>query len=70
MKERRVAKKKPVTAWTTGDIGLSALPESKVTLKRLFEPELKASNCSMITGVTLAEAGRNLAVKLKEDGVL
>lgn len=70
MKERRIAKKKPVTAWSTGDISFTDLPKSKVTLKKLFTPELPESNCLMIKGATLSEAGRNLALKLKEDGVI
>ena len=70
MKERRIAKSKPVTAWSTGEIGLSDIPKNRIRLKRLFVPELPESNCLMISGKTLSEAGRNLALKLKEDGVL
>jgi electron transfer flavoprotein beta subunit len=70
MKERRVAKKKPVTAWDTEDIGFKELPKNKVILKRLFTPEISESNCQMIKGDTSSEAGKNLALKLKEDGVI
>ena len=70
MKERRNAKNKPVTAWEKGDIGLSDMPKNKIVLKRLFKPELKEKACKIITGATLAEAGKNLALKLKEDGIV
>lgn len=70
MKERRVAKKKPVTAWDNEDIDLQALPENKIILKRLFSPEIPESNCLMIEGKTLSEAGKNLALKLKENGII
>ncbi len=70
MKERRSAKKKPVTAWDIGDIGFEGLPKNKVSLKRLYTPEIKASDCLMIQGGSPEETGNNLALKLKEDGVI
>ena len=70
MMQRRQAKKKPVTAWGPSDIGLDGAPENRLVLKRLFAPEMRKGQCHLIDGETPDEAGRNLAQRLRNDGVL
>lgn len=70
MKERREAKKKPVTEWNISDIGLSRIPPARIKLKRLFTPEMAAGNCLYLTDTTLEDAGRKLALLLKADGMI
>ncbi len=70
MIQRREAKKKPVTAWGAEDIGLEGIPRNRVVLKRLFAPEMRKGQCRVVDGETPAAMGRNLARRLREDGVL
>ena len=70
MIQRRQAKKKPVTAWGASDIGLEGTPQNRVVLKRLFAPEMRKGQCHLIDGETPDEAGRNLAQRLRNDGIL
>ncbi len=70
MIQRREAKQKPVNVWGLNDIGLVSLPTTRLMRKRLYAPELKLRQCRIFGGNTPAEAGRNLALKLKEDRVI
>lgn len=70
MIQRREAKTKPITAWGASDIGLDRAPENRVVMKRLFAPEMRKGQCQLIDGETPDEAGRNLAQRLRNDGVL
>ncbi len=70
MKQRKEAKKKPVEAWDAEDIGLKDLPRNKVVLKRLFVPEMRQGQCILIEGSTPVEAGKSLAQRLKNDGIV
>jgi len=70
MIQRRQAKKKPVTAWGASDIGLDGAPENRLVLKRLFAPEMRKGQCHLIDGETPDEAGRRLARRLRDDGIL
>ncbi len=70
MLQRRAAKKKPVTAWGIDDIGAEGLPENKVVLKGLFSPEMRKGQCQLMEGEFPAEAGKNLALRLRSDGVV
>jgi len=70
MIQRRQAKKKPVTAWGASDIGIEDVPRNRVALKRLFAPEMRVGQCRLVDGGTPDEAGRNLARRLRDDGIL
>lgn len=70
MKERREAKKKPKNGWTAADMGYDAPPARKVTLKKLFYPEMEEGACEMIQAESGAEAGRKLAEKLKSEQII
>jgi len=68
--QRREAKRKPTTAWGAEDIGLEGVPQNRQVLKRLFAPEMRQGTCQRVDGQTPAEAGRNLALRLRHDGIL
>jgi len=70
MIQRREAKQKDVHTWGLNDIGLVAPPSPRVIRKRLSIPELKLRQCRIFDGGSPAEAGRNLALQLKEDRVI
>jgi len=70
MIQRREAKQKSIHTWGLNDIGLASLPLPRLMRKRLYAPEFKFRQCRILTGNTPAEAGRNLAMQLKEDRVI
>ena len=63
MKERRLAKNKPVREWSMDDMDLKESRQKKVVLRKLFAPSARARQCRFITGSTLAEV-------LREDQIL
>jgi electron transfer flavoprotein beta subunit len=70
MIQRRNAKQKPVHAWGLNDIGLAVLPSPRLMCKRLYAPEFKLRQCRILGGSSPADAGRNLALQLKDDRVI
>ncbi len=70
MKERREARKKPVVAWGVGDIDFDGDLKKRIIVKRLYQPELEKGHCQIIEGSSSAEAGRNLAQRLREENVI
>ena len=68
--QRREAKKKPIKTWGVEDIGFEGTPRNRLELKRLFAPKVRKRRCQFVDGETPAEAGRNLAQRLRVDGVL
>ncbi len=70
MKERREAKKKPITQWNAEDIGFHPSTSNRLVLKKLYAPVLETSHCKMIEGDTAEEAGKLLAKQLLEDQVI
>jgi len=70
MIQRREAKKKPVKAWDAKDIGFEGGLPGRVVVRRLFLPEMRQGQCRIIEGETPEEAGRNLAHRLRDDGIL
>ncbi len=68
--QRRDAKNKPITAWSVSDIDLNKDFESKVFLKKLYKPKMREGKCELIQGASLADAGKALAQKLKEDHII
>lgn len=67
------AAKKQATVWTTQDIGAEAskigLTGARSKLLKLFMP-VREAKCEIIEGESPAEAGANLAVKLREAKLL
>lgn len=70
MIQRREAKQKPIQAWGMNEIGLAAPPSPRLMRKRLYVSELKLRQCRIFDGNTPADAGRDLALTLKEDRVI
>jgi len=68
--QRREAKNKPVASWSAADVGLEGAFQNRLALRRRFVPEMRKGRCDMIAGETPAKAGRNLARRLKNDGVI
>ena len=65
----RKAKKKPLNSWAISDLGIDDIPERSVEYIRL-EPPKRDRECEFIEADTPEEAGKGLAEKLIEDGVL
>ena len=64
------ATRKRPTIWSAGDLDLDPSQlEPRVTLEDLFVPVREAS-CEYIEGDDEAEAGRNLALRLREDKLI
>jgi electron transfer flavoprotein beta subunit len=64
------ATRKLPTIWSISDLGVdSAQLEPRVTLRDLFVPE-SGQDCEYIEGETGADAGRQLALKLREDKLI
>ncbi len=70
MIQRREAKKKPIVAWGAADLGREGELRNKLVLKRLFPAEMRKGECMLVEGKTPAEAGRNLARRLSQDGLI
>jgi len=70
MIQRREAKQKPIHTWGLNDTGFTAIPSPRLIRKRLYAPELQLRQCRIFGGVAPAEAGKNLALQLKEDRVI
>jgi len=70
MKERRKAASKPVTGWTLADVGAQGPFAPKAVLKDLTLPPEKKRQCEIISAATAAEAGKALAIKLHEAGII
>lgn len=63
------AQKKLITVWKAADIGLDVGKLEKQKIAKLFIP-VRQIQCTMVTGGTPAEAGANLAAKLKEQKLI
>jgi electron transfer flavoprotein beta subunit len=70
MIQRREAKNKPVVSWGASDLGMEGALRNRLVLKRLFVPEMRKGKCVLVEGETSAEAGKNLARRLADDGVI
>lgn len=70
MIQRREAKKKPVVSWGAADLGLKGALQNRLILRRLFAPQMRKGECLVVEGETPAEAGRNLAHPLANDGII
>jgi len=63
------AQKKPLTIWTSKDLGITQLPARKTILHKIFQP-VREAKCEMVAGATPEEAAANLAARLKQAKVL
>lgn len=67
------ARKKPATTWNAEALGIDratiGAAGARTKVVRLFMPE-KVAECEIITGDTREEAGKNLALKLREARII
>ena len=70
MIQRREAKQKPVHAFVLSDFGITVPPALRLIRKRLYAPDIKMRSCRIFNASTPAEAGRNLALQLREDRII
>lgn len=70
MLQRREAKKKPVTLRNAAEIGFTGPMEHRVVLRDLSTPRLRQKECRLIEGASPEDAGRKLAEKLAEQGII
>jgi electron transfer flavoprotein beta subunit len=67
----RAAQKKEITVWKTEDLELDPVQSERTDLVKLFMPPVgRKITCEMIEDVDAEEAGKNLALRLREAGVL
>jgi len=64
------AQKKPITVWNAQDLVADLPRMNRANLLRLFIPARRETECQVIEGETMEEAGANLALKLRETGVI
>jgi len=68
--QRKGAVNKPVTVWRAEDIGVQGQMKPKTVLRRLFRPAMREGRCIRIAGATPTDAGRELAGRLRQDGII
>ena len=67
----KAAKKKPVTSYTAADLGIeNPAASNKLILRQLSAPPSNKRGCTLIEGETGAEAGRKLAERMKQEGIV
>lgn len=69
MKERRMARQKPVSSTGPGDVGADRIPEAGAGLKGLEYPAARQRRCEMIPGDDPALAANTLLERLKQAGL-
>ena len=70
MKSIMEAQKKAVTVWNAQELGVDLSRIKKVNLLKLFIPAHREGKCEVIQGQSPEETGANLAVKLRETGIV
>jgi electron transfer flavoprotein beta subunit len=67
----RAAQKKEIRVWKREDICSHSIPPQRTDLVRLFIPPVVSKTaCEMVDGVDAEAAGKNLALRLREAGLL
>lgn len=65
------ARKRPAIVWKADDIGFDpTTARNPLVLKELHTPALRTRHCMFIDGDSARDAGRELARRLQQDGVL
>ncbi len=70
MIQRREAKSKPVTAWGLPEVPAFDEKPARVVVTGLYEPSLRRGRCEIVNASTPAEAGRELAHRLRQAQVV
>lgn len=63
-------RKKPVTIWKADDLGIDPNGLNKMKIRALSPPPSRIRDCYFIEGESAREKGQNLALKLRQDGIL
>jgi electron transfer flavoprotein beta subunit len=63
------AQKMPVTTWDAKEVGLEAAEMRRTKLLDLYMPH-KETRCEMVDGADAEESGVNLALRLREAGII
>jgi electron transfer flavoprotein beta subunit len=61
-------RKQEIPKWSATDVGFEK--EDMMVMKELYEPDLAVTECSMISGESFEEKGRNLAKRFVEEGII
>jgi electron transfer flavoprotein beta subunit len=69
LRELVAAQKKPVTIWKAHDLGIKPSEMRRVRMLELYIPRTE-TGCQIVEGETDEEAGVNLALKLREAGII
>jgi len=69
VKSMMAANKIQPPVWSLADLGVDPAGLKRVTIEKLWQPQVEV-NTEVVTGETPEAAGANLAVKLKDDGVI
>jgi electron transfer flavoprotein beta subunit len=64
-----LAAQRSVTTWSTQDLGIDPSQMKRTSLLKLFIP-VREAKCQIIEGENSEEAGRNLALKLREAKII
>jgi electron transfer flavoprotein beta subunit len=63
-------RKKPVTTWKAGDLGIDPNKLSKIKIRKLSPPPSRVGDCFFIEGECAGEKGQNLIGRLRQDSLL
>lgn len=70
VRELMAAGAKPLTTWGADELGIQPSPTGRTNLVNVFIPRKGEARCELAEGGTDEEMGRNLALKLREAGLI
>jgi electron transfer flavoprotein beta subunit len=70
LKAIQEARKRPVTLWRAADLQVDSAKLWVRKIGSLSAPTARSRDCCFVEGETLGDRGRNLALRLRQDGVL
>lgn len=69
LRELTAAQDKPITTWSSHDLGIESLPIRRTRMLKLWTPQ-KETRCEIVEGKDEVEAGTKLALKLRDAGII
>jgi electron transfer flavoprotein beta subunit len=69
LRELLAAKEKPIVTWSCQDIGVESIPARRTRVLDMYVPAREA-HCEIVEGSNDEEAGANLALRLREAGII
>jgi electron transfer flavoprotein beta subunit len=63
-------RKKPVTIWKAADLGIDPARLKKNLIRELMPPPSRARVCFFVEGESAQEKSRNLALRLRQEGII